>query len=177
MLMKYMILILIALSIFILSQKMAFAEISCKSCFVGSCRCDITDCESGIFDVFSSTSCTLMPDYEFTFSNGYVVWSPEVAKSYYVKALCSDGKTQSECTLITVKSEETITIPTTTTYRQQTTTTYVEEEEKEEKGTDYFLIILVVLLIIAILFALYYFFFMKKGKTYEELYKKWGRRK
>jgi hypothetical protein len=155
----------------------SLAEISCRRCEVGNCVCEITDCDSGIFDVFSSTSCTLQPTYEHTFSEGFVRWSPTRAGSYYVKALCSDGETQSDCTLITVKAQEATTttrpaFPTTST--QPTTTTLPTKAE----GPDYLLWVFVIILIIALLFAVYYFFFMKKGrKTYEELYKKWGRRR
>jgi hypothetical protein len=149
------------------------AEISCRKCEVGNCICEITDCDSGIFDVFSSTSCTLKPDYEYIFSEGYVRWSPESARSYYMKALCSDGETQSNCTLITVKAVEITTTTTRPTSTTSTTTTTLPPTQTG--GPDYLLWILVVILIATLLFAVYYFFFMKKGrrKTYEELYRKW----
>ncbi|MEM5855636.1 MAG: hypothetical protein QW472_04975 [Candidatus Aenigmatarchaeota archaeon] len=165
---------LIILMTIFLFPSITFAEIVCRNCFVGDCKCTITDCDSGILDIFSSTSCSMMPDYEFTFSGGYLKWSPESARSYYAKALCSDGKTQSECSLITVKVVEE---ETTTTTRPKTTTTTTLPVSKEG-GPDYLLIVLVVILIAVILFAVYYFFFLKKAgkKTYEELYRKWGRR-
>jgi hypothetical protein len=171
---------IIAVFIFILLfLNPSLAEISCRRCEVGNCVCEITDCDSGIFDVFLSTSCTLEPDYEYTFSQGFIRWSPLQAASYYVKALCSDGQTQSDCTLVTVKAQAAVTTTKTTQPRttqvQQTTTT---SPPPKTEGPDYLLWVLVILLIIALLFAVYYFFFMKKGrKTYEELYRKWGRRR
>jgi len=161
------------ISFILLSSASASAEISCKKCEVGNCICEITDCDSGIFDVFSSTSCTLSPDYEYIFSEGYVRWNPESAKSYYVKALCSDGETQSNCTSITVKTAEITTTTTRPTSTTSTTTTTLPPTQTG--GPDYLLWILVIILIIILLFAVYYFFFMKKGKrkTYEELYRKW----
>lgn len=155
-------------------QSLAYAEVFCNNCFVGNCRCTITDCDSGILDIFSSTSCSMTPDYEFVFSDSYLIWSPESARSYYVKALCSDGKTQSGCNLITARVAEEP--ATTTTLPKATTTTTLPISEKG--GPDYLLIALIVILIVVILFAVYYFFFLKKGKrkTYEELYRKWRRR-
>ena len=168
--------ILTAFIFILLFLNPSLAEISCGKCEVGNCICEITDCDSGIFDVFSST-CILEPDYEYIFSQGFVKWGPKQARSYYVKALCSDGETQSDCTLITVRAQELPTTakpPRTTTQAQQTTTTL---PPTEAEGPDYLLWILVIILIIAIIFAVYYFFFMKKGrKTYEELYRKWRRR-
>lgn len=160
----------------LLSQPLVYAEVICKNCFVGECRCTITDCDSGIVDIFSSATCTMMPDYEFVFSNGYLKWSPESARSYYLKALCEDGKTQSDCTLITVRMAEETTTTTKPTTTLPTTTTK-PTPTSEGGGVDYTLIILVVILILVILF-LSYFFFLKKGgkkKSYEELYKKWGK--
>jgi hypothetical protein len=153
----------------------AFAEISCRKCEVGNCVCEITDCDSGIFDVFSSTSCSLTPDYEYIFSEGYVKWKPASARSYYVKVFCSDGETQSDCILITVRALE---VTTTTTRPTQLTTTTTTLPSARAEGPNYLLWILIVILMLLLLFAIYYFFFMKKGKrkTYEELYRKWGRR-
>jgi hypothetical protein len=166
---------IIALALTILLPTIALADISCEKCEIGNCVCEITDCDSGIFDVFSST-CAMEPDYEYIFSGGYLKWYPEIARSYYVKVLCSDGETQSDCFLITVKAKA---IPTTTTtITRLTTTTTTTLPEVRPQGPDYLLWALIAILIIAILFAIYYFF-IKKGKrgrkTYEELYKKWGR--
>lgn len=167
-----------ALTFILLFLSPVFAEISCRRCEVGNCVCEITDCDSGIFDVFSSTSCALTPDYEYMFSEGYVKWSPASARSYYVKALCSDGETQSNCTLMTVKAAEVTTTTTKSTQPTTSTTTTITTStttSTQTEGPDYLPWILIIILIIALLFAIYYFFFMKKGKrkTYEELYRKW----
>lgn len=168
-------LIIIPLITIFLFPSIVFAEIICRDCFVGDCKCIITDCDSGILDIFSSMSCSMIPDYEFTFSDGSLRWSPESARSYYAIVLCSDGKTKSDCSLITVKMREEETTTTTTKPKTTTTTTLPVSEEKS--GPDYLLIILVVILIALLLFAVYYFFFLKKSgnKTYEDLYRKWGR--
>ncbi|MEM5855706.1 MAG: hypothetical protein QW472_05330 [Candidatus Aenigmatarchaeota archaeon] len=168
--------LLIVLTVFFLLQSVTSAEIVCSKCLVGDCYCTVTDCDSGIVDIFYSP-CSMNPSYEFTFSNGYFKWKPEVENIHYLKVLCSDGETQSECTPIVVEAsrEKTTTTTAETTIPAKTTTTLEMEEETE--GPDYFLIVLIVMLILILLFAAYYFFFMKKkGKTYEDLYKKWGRR-
>lgn len=148
----------------------ALAEVSCRNCRIGGCTCTITDCDSGIIDFFNTSSCSLYPDYEFTFSSGHLDWSPEIARSYSVKALCSDGTTQSDCNTITVSSAET----TTTTVKVTTTT----QPTAPSEGPDYFLFVLIAILIVAILAAVYYLFFVKKKrkrKSFEELYRKWRR--
>jgi hypothetical protein len=144
------------------------AKVSCKDCKINQCICTITDCDSGILDIFSGSSCGINPDYEFTFSNGYLEWNPKVAKSYYVKAFCSDGETQSSCDSITVRSIEEA---TTTTTKPTTTTT---QPAAPAEGPDYLLLGLIGILAVAILLAAYYLFFRKKaGKSYEQLYRKW----
>jgi len=161
---------LIALFVLILlPPSLVSARVSCKDCKINQCICTITDCESGILDIFSGSSCAIEPDYEYTFSNGYLEWSPKVAKSYYVKALCSDGETQSSCDAITVKSlEEAI----TTTTKPPITTTTLRPAPAE--GPDYLLFGLIGVLVVAILLAIYYLFFRKKaGRSYEQLYRKW----
>lgn len=178
MLNKILIASLVLLMIVSLLPTRASADVSCSDCTIGDCLCLISDCDSGIFDIFSTSSCSLTPDFEYTFSNGLLNWSPDVAKSYYAKALCDDGETQSDCTLITVRTiEETTTTRLTTvatTTRPKTTTTIGEETSG---GPNYLLYGLVVILVILILFALYYVLFKKKkpGKSYEELYRKWGK--
>ena len=154
--------------IILLFPSLVLAGISCQSCKIGTCTCTISDCDSGIIDIFSASSCSTEPDFEYTFSNGYLDWSPKTARSYYAIALCSDGETKSSCDLITVSSVEVV---TTTTKPKVTTTT---TKPSPSGGLDLFSIALIVLLVIAIIVAAYYLFFGKKAKkTYEELYRKW----
>jgi len=150
------------------------ATISCSgTCFVSDCTCIITDCSNGIFDVYTSSSCSGIPTYEFSFGARSFGWYPPTAGTYYAQVVCDDGTTRSSCAAISVKSaEETI----TTTSETTTTTTTTSGGG----GDNTWLIILAVLIIIGIVaFLIYRFFFSgKKGarKTYEELYRKWGSR-
>jgi hypothetical protein len=145
---------------------LAFGEIACGTCKVGDCTCTISECTSGMVDIFSGSSCTTDPDYEYIFSNGYFRWTPQAAKNYYVKALCSDGETQSDCSLVRVS----LAAASTTTTRPSTTTT----QPTSAGGSNFLTLAFVILLIIAIIVAIYYYFFRKKTKkSYEELYRKW----
>jgi hypothetical protein len=171
---------IVALVLIFLLPSLGLAKISCEKCEIGNCVCEITDCDSGIFDVFASTSCATEPDYEYIFSDGYLRWYPEIARSYYAKVLCSDGETQSDCFLITVKAKAATTTTTTGQVKPTTTTSFKPTTtlpEEEAEGPDYLLWVLIAVLIIVILFAIHYLL-IKKGKsrkTYEELYKKWGK--
>lgn len=150
------------------------ASIICNRCYVGNCECEVTDCDSGIVDIFASTSCGTFPDYELTFSGGYFRWNPPMARSYYAIALCSDGRTTSTCDVITARVEAvTTTLKPTTTTTLYTTTTIPEIEGKEP---DYLFIALLIILVVLVAIAVYYFLFLKKKKrkTFEELYRKWG---
>ena len=169
----------IILALLLILPHLAEAKILCNLCYVGYCECEITDCNSGIIDIFLSTSCSTTPDYEIVFSEGYFTWEPSVARSYSAIALCSDGRTTSGCSTITVNVKETTTTtlkPTTTTIK---TTTTIPEEIVEERGPDYLLIALIITLLVLIGVAVYYFFFTKrkKKKSFEELYRKWGGRR
>jgi len=153
---------------FLLLPSLALASVSCDSCKVGDCTCVITDCDSGILDIFSASSCSITPSYEYTFSAGSLKWNPPTSRTYYVKALCSDGETQSDCFAVTVKSAQ---ATTTTTKPKATTTTTLPAAAP---GPDYTLFALVAVLIAAILSAVWYLFLRKKkGGTYEEIYRKW----
>lgn len=157
----------LAMISFLLLLSPALATVSCSNCKVGSCTCTITDCDSGILDIFSASSCSITPTYEYTFSKGSLNWIPPTSRTYYVKALCSDGETQSDCIAVTVVSAQGA---TTTTTLKTTTTAPLPPAQ----GPDYTLFVLIAVLIVVILFAVWYLFLRKKkGGTYEEIYKKW----
>lgn len=160
MLMKKIIALFVLIS---LVPTIALADISCSSCKVGDCTCNINDCDEGIVDIFPSLSCSTTPTYEFTFSDGILRWNPETARSYSTKVLCSDGETQSDCEQITAKLSA-----TTTTTKLVTTTTI------PKTGDSYLFWILLLVIIVIIALAIYYFYFRNRpSKSYEELYRKW----
>jgi len=101
----------------------SMALITCDKCETDNCTCHISDCKSGILDVFVTTDCSGAPSYEFVFSNSEIVWSPAETYSYYLTAFCDDSTTKSVCSDIAVKQGTTTSTTTTTTTTQITTTT------------------------------------------------------
>ena len=156
----------------------AKATVVCLDCNVGKCVCEVVDCDSGIVDIFEE-GCSLMPDYEMTFRYSFE-WKPKRSGTYYVLVLCDNGET-SGCEEIEVEEETTTTSRVSTSTTRMTTSTIYweeegEEEEWEEEGLDLVTLVLFLLLVILIGIGIFYMFMKRKGKkTWEELYRKWGR--
>jgi len=163
-------------SFFIVFPFATLAAINCQgTCDITQCTCTIGDCSSGLFDVYSSSSCSGIPVYEYSFPTRSFLWYPPKTGTYYVQALCDDGSVKSSCTSITAKSSEGTSTSSSTTSSATTTTSTTGGGGG---GDNTWLIIVAVLIIIAIIiFLIYRFFFSgrkRSKKTYEELYRKWG---
>lgn len=173
MLKKLEILLLASVFSFALLSSLSFA-ISCRSCNVNSCICSVDECSSGLMRIYPSSSCTI-PKYEYEFSQSQFTWDVAPLGKYYFKAFCTNGQT-TDCIGIQVAAAgaTTTTIKTTTTIRQTTTTTI-----KSIGGQgDYTWALIALILLIAIFIVILLFFrvFKKKPKkTFEEVYKKWGK--
>lgn len=150
----------------LLSVSLASGTISCSKCDTSNCSCVITDCQSGVVDVYSSPFCSGNPSFELDFSNGDLNWEPGSNNVFYLLALCDDGKTQSSCTRVSLKSE------TTTTPR---TTTPITTAAKPSQGpTTFTVVALIVVVLLALAFVIYFLFSRKGSKTtYDELQKKY----
>jgi hypothetical protein len=153
------------------------AVITCPSCQVGSCSCTVGVCGSGIFSVYNNAGCSGDPISEYTFSSRNVPWAPDTTGTYYVQAYCDDGVTLERCIPMSVSSLQ----PTATTSEEITTETSTTGTGGGfGGGVDMTWIIVAIIIVIAIIaFVVYRLFFTKKkskGKTYEELYRKWGGR-
>jgi len=101
----------------IISSNLSFALpiTNCPTCNVNNCLCSISNCNSGILRVYSTSSCSGIPVYQFTFQGGAATWAPSQAKTYYLKILCDDS-TQSVC------KEQLVQNGSSTTTTQVTTT-------------------------------------------------------
>ena len=96
--------IIIALLTFLVLPSISFAlvgDISCNDCFVGTCECTITDCTSGLLEVFSGGTCGSQLQYQLEFSQGTVSWSPTQTGTFHGIAFCDSGA-QSTCQTISV---------------------------------------------------------------------------
>jgi hypothetical protein len=130
---KIHIFLFLLLGIFFFSG-LAYAtpEISCPACSTNSCSCSVSNCNSGIFRVYSTSGCSGVPTYQFTFSAGTVAWAPSQT-TYYLKVFCDDNS-QSVCkeqvisggtsstSTTSATTSTTTTIPTTSTTIATTTT-------------------------------------------------------
>ena len=186
---KLQILILSTLVSIVLIPAISFAAITCTSCQVGLCACQITECQRGVFNAYKTADCSGAPLLRGTFSNNVKTWYPPEGISYYALILCDDGSTKSACTQIPVggilisTTTTTTSLTTTTTEieatetRTRTTTTTATEETETpsgEGGNSFIWIVVIIVLIVVVAF-----FFMKRQKapksSYETLYKKWSR--
>ncbi|MHA1742620.1 MAG: hypothetical protein ACTSV6_00030 [Candidatus Heimdallarchaeota archaeon] len=189
-------LIMLAFS-FILFSSLSYAAIVCDPCEPRACFCSIDDCSSGLLRIYSSSTCRI-PGYEYTFSNNKFTWNFAETGTYYFKAFCDDGNV-SACYRVTVKTPTTTTIPTTST-RPPTAKEECPFEccVDDPRYTDkpcpsgercidgecipiakkkgYFWVIGVLIAVVAVILILIFFLSRKKPrKTFEELYRKWGR--
>jgi hypothetical protein len=172
----------------------SFADINCPNCFIGrdGCSCQVSNCDTGIVDVYTSSSCVGNSIYENDFgtgSAGTFTWSPTKSGSFYGKAFCDNRVDQSGCNLIEVQANPgpTTTLKSTTTTGSEKPTcpseccaiddttykykpcTATNQECKNRKcvstgGGDNTLLIVGLILIIIIIGVVVYFFFIKKGK-------------
>lgn len=97
----------------------------------------------------------------------------QIKNNYYLYIYANDTSTPPKQRNLTIVFNVVgYTITTTST----TTTTTLPSEEEE---TNYFFIVIAVLILLAILVAIYYFYISKvrPARTFEELYKKWGKKK
>lgn len=192
---------------FLLVFPKANAQISCQDCIAKTkCTCDISDCDAGVFRVYTKSGCSGTPTSELDFSNGQVTWTPNQGGNFYAKTICSN-KVQSECSEIAVSKLQTTTttIRETTTTIETTTTTVLascpyeccidEPYYKTKFCSDtaascqnnicvkpgpiinFSIIAIVVVILIVVLVAVYLFFsFRDRSTAYDELKKKWSRR-
>jgi hypothetical protein len=114
--------------------------------------------------IYSSAGCR-SPTYEFTFSGSSFVWNAGSLGTYYAQAFCSDGQLTT-CNSFTVRTAGN----TTTTFGQTTTTT-----DEKPPGTDYSWIVILIGVLIVIVLVVFLFFRKKPKKSYEALYRKWGK--
>ena len=171
--------------------------ISCpkNNCNIGSCACTVSGCnKDGLVRIWDSNECKGVWDYEFPLDTGGYSTVLKIEKSgiFYGRVhngdiYCTDCVTVevrgSSSTTITTESTtmETTAITTDTTTTTTDTSDTIPPPSKSGSG-DMTVTIFVILLIILIIGAVvYYFLIMKKkpaakGKTYEDLYRKWPRR-
>ena len=71
--------------------------LSCDDCAINSCSCSISNCQSGILEVYKQSECSSTPSYIYTFSGNEKTWFPESEGKYFLKVSCDDGK-ESSCT-------------------------------------------------------------------------------
>jgi hypothetical protein len=162
---------LISTLAFVSLTAVSFAMIRCSSCYISDCSCTIPECSSGIVSVYSTSDCSGVPDYSFTFSDTSFSWQPTSAKTYWIMVLC-DAETRGSCTSIKALSST----PTTKTTSQ--TTSKTTSTTTTSSGGGFSTTLLLILLVVLIAGAVVYFFFIKKKKPksgYEELYSKWRR--
>lgn len=173
----------------ILLSPISLAAVTCGVCQVDSCVCQITECQSGMFNVFTISDCSGVPYVRDTFSGGMKTWYPPQPLTYYVLALCDDGTTRSVCTLQQVLPAGTSPTPTTTTTTTTTeetvTTTEFTTTTTKETGVTYetppsgggFNFLWIVIVIFIVMGVAFYFLRIRKKKevSYEEVYKKWSR--
>jgi hypothetical protein len=77
-------------------------SLSCENCIVGDCIC-ITDCSSGLLDIYTKAACEGIPTYELLIFNGHGQWKPLQEGVYHLRILCDNGKL-SQCRSIRVSS-------------------------------------------------------------------------
>lgn len=193
MLNKLEILFLVAIFSFTLLTSLSFASITCNPCQTNNCLCGIDECSSGLMRIYSSYTCR-NPSYEYAFSVYQFTWTNAPAGNYYFKAFCSDGKMTS-CTPITVNSAATVTTtPTSTTtkaaciydccsgeanYEDQPCPSGEEcvnnscQPVVQKKNYTWIIVLVLVLIVAVILF--FFIFGRKPRKSFEELYRKWGK--
>jgi len=163
--MKEKIIFAILISFFIIPS--ALASITYQTCRMNNCPVSITDCSSGLVDIYSSSTCTGNPSSEYSFSSGSFPWYPDTAGTYYMFALCDDGHTHSICSPVTVSGLITTSSTTTTTTEISTPTS---------GNSNIILYVLVIVIIVVVAFIAYRIFTKKKPKVdYASLYRKWGR--
>lgn len=154
----------------------AMAAVSCPSCIIGGCSCSISDCASGIIDIYSSSSSTCQgnPLFEYSFTGGSFPWFPSNIGTYYMQAFCDDGRTHSICSQVSVVSTS---VPITTTSEIQTQPVSTTPTQTSGGGSNIIFYVLIIVIIAVIAFIAYRFLFKKKAKKidYESLYRKWGR--
>lgn len=150
------------------------AAVSCPSCIIGGCSCSISDCSSGIIDIYSSSTCQGNPLFEYTFTGGSFPWFPSNSGTYYMQAFCDDGRTQSICSQVSVTSTS---VSTGSTSEIQTQTESTTQTQTSGGGSNMIFYVLIIVIIAVIAFIAYRLFFKKKAKkiNYESLYRKWGR--
>jgi hypothetical protein len=166
--MKEKIIFAILISFFIIPS--ALASITYQNCRVNSCPVTITDCAGGLVDIYSSSTCTGNPSYEYSFSSGSFPWYPGSAGAYYMLALCDDERTHSICSPVTVSS-------LITTSSSTTTTTEISTPITPSGNSNIILYVLVIVIIVVVAFIAYRLFTKKKKPRidYESLYRKWGK--
>jgi ABC-type transport system involved in multi-copper enzyme maturation permease subunit len=145
------------------SLSSAAMAITCSRCEVNNCVCTVEECSSGIMRIFSSSTCKI-PSYEYTFYSYQFTWSIAPAGTYYLKALCEDGKITA-CSSITVKAAGTTTSSSTTSTTQP----------KVEKKDYTWIAVGVAAVAVAALVLIFFVFKKKPRKSFEELYRKWSK--
>jgi hypothetical protein len=151
----------------------ALASVSCPNCLVNeNCVCTVTDCATGLVDIYSSLNCAGNPLYEYSFSSSGFTWFPDQAATYFALALCDDRHINSPCSEVDVFSAE------TTPEISTTTTTEMSVPITSPSGNTNMVLYVLVIVIIAVIAFIAYRLFSKKKKPridYETLYRKWGR--
>lgn len=108
MLKKLLLAIIIFNSVFIPSLSFA---LDCQHCSVGSCFCNIPECNTGTFDIYN-TPCTGIPKKEYSFTNGFFSWNDIQSQNYYFQALCDSGN-KTNCLNVNLQSQTTTSSVTT----------------------------------------------------------------
>jgi len=172
--------IIVAITISLLVFPTVFANVTYQNtCAIGNCPLAVSDCSSGLIDLFVKPDCSGNPSYEYTFSNGVLPWPPTIAQTLYAYALCDDGKTRSACSPITVSplaSNITSSTTTTTTIQTQPSASSTPTQTISDNSNIVFYVLIIVVIVV-VAFIIYRLLFSKKKPKidYETLYKKWGR--
>jgi len=95
----------------------ATSSLACSPCSTSLCKC-ATNCSSGYFSVYPTSSCSGLPAKKIIIDYNNVSFAP--TGTAYVKILCSDDNSVSQCYTVTPTTQQTT---TTTTAAQATTTT------------------------------------------------------
>jgi len=169
--MKEKIIFAILISSLIFPSTLAAINYNPQNCRVNNCPITISDCSNGLVDIFSSSTCSGNPLFEYSFSSGNLPWYPASEGIYYMYALCDDGHVKSICSQITVSS-----LVTTSSSSSATTESTPQTIPTPSGNSNIILYVLVIVIIVVVAFIAYRIFTKKKPKVdYASLYRKWGR--
>jgi len=112
--------ILTIIAVMVTSASIVYGGIICEPCNVGSCSCAITDCESGLSRIYTSSDCSSGLIVGPPFLDSEITWSPSETGTYYIRVFCDSGQ-ELVCTPIDVSASSGTTNTSTTTTITQTT--------------------------------------------------------